>query len=543
MTSGPGRDTDSMLPNTSEATQRSFDDLIAEAESHPTGGWGFSWLGTRFESCSLPWDFEAMVGEHARRSPNMLDMGTGGGEWLSALPYRPPHTVATESWPPNVPIARERLGPLGIDVVEVESAAESVLQEPDEHRGSLPFQEGSLHLITNRHETFVAREMARVLAPGGHFLTQQLGDGLFGEFRRLFDVETLDRPPYVLSVAKSQLEEAGLRITNSGEGEEVHTFCDVGALAWYLKTMPWTVPGFSISKYRTRLRELDEQIREDGPLSFRLPGFYLEAVKGQASVPEGTSLDPESAAYANDVTHRLEAILGDSLVGVYLHGSGVLGDFSRERSDIDILAVAEHSLSDGDKRAVARQLSSASLPSPAGGLEFHIVESRVLSSPVDAPPFELHIATDRSGAPDRVVDGRGRAGDPDLVMHFAVLSEHGHALAGPPASEIFPQVGREQLIQAFAGELQWAREHASPSYQVLNAARAWRFIEENVLCSKLEGGEWARRRNAYTATVDAAIKHREGQSETQPDATKAGALLQDVLRRLDASRASGRAGP
>lgn len=533
MTSGPGRETDSRLPRTSEASQRSFDDLIAEAESHPTEGWDFSWLGTRFEPSSLPWDFEAMVVEHARRSPNMLDMGTGGGEWLSALPYRPPRTMATESWPSNVLVARKRLGPLGIDVVEVESAPESVLQEPDEHRGSLPFQDGSLHLITNRHETFMAREVARVLAPGGHFLTQQLGDGLFGDFRRLFDVETPDRPPYVLSVAKSQLEEAGLRITDSGEGEEVHTFRDVGALAWYLKTIPWTVPGFSISKYRSRLRELYEQIREDGPLSFRLPGFYLEAVKGQASVPEETSLDPASAAYANEVTRRIQAILSGNLVGVYLHGSGVLGDFSRERSDVDILAVVEHSLSDGDKRAVAKQLSSASLPSPVGELEFHIVERRVLTNTPDAPPFELHIATNRSGAPDRVVDGRGRGGDPDLVMHFAVLSEHGHALVGPPASEIFPQIGREKLVQAFAGELQWASEHASPSYQVLNAARAWRFLEENVLCSKLEGAEWVRQRVADAATIDAAIEHRKGQSATQPDATKARAMLEDVLRRFD----------
>jgi cyclopropane fatty-acyl-phospholipid synthase-like methyltransferase len=65
----------------------------------------------------LPWDYTATVLEHARRSPDLLDLGTGGGEWLAALPYRPARTVATEAWPPNVSVARGRLKPLGTEVV------------------------------------------------------------------------------------------------------------------------------------------------------------------------------------------------------------------------------------------------------------------------------------------------------------------------------------------------------------------------------------------------------------------------------------------
>lgn len=102
------------------------------------------------------------------------------------------------------------------------------------------------------------------------------------------------------------------------------------------------------------------------------------------------SLDPESAAYADLVAGRLKTILGHNLVGVYLHGSAVLGDFSRERSDIDILAVSHHDLSPQEKRAIADQLSSASLPYPVGGeLEFHVVDREGLSGSLDAPPFEL----------------------------------------------------------------------------------------------------------------------------------------------------------
>ena len=56
------------------------------------------------------------------------------------------------------------------------------------------------------------------------------------------------------------------------------------------------------------------------------------------------------------------------------------------------------------------------------------------------------------------------------------------------------------VVRAFAGELRWAAERASPSYQVLNACRAWRFLDEDVLCSKTAGGEWALQRVRDAAT-------------------------------------------
>src|SRR5437764_13971558 len=131
------------------AKQMTFDDLIVEAERHSTRGWDFSWLGGRMTSPAMPWDFTELVAEPARSARDMLDMGTGGGEWLAGLPNRPPHTLATEAWTPNVPVARERLGPLGIEVVEVEGAPDNTAQERGEPGGALPFADGSLHLVTH----------------------------------------------------------------------------------------------------------------------------------------------------------------------------------------------------------------------------------------------------------------------------------------------------------------------------------------------------------------------------------------------------------
>ena len=223
----------------------------------------------------LPWDFAEIVGEHARRSPDLLDLGTGGGEWLAGLPHRPPRVVATEPWEPNVRVARERLTPLGIQVVAVESARDNVEQEPGETSGRLPFPDDLFHLVVSRHESFVATEVARVLAPAGRFVTQQLDSG-GEEFAELLGVAPPGAPPFQLELAERQLRGAGLDVVDSAEVEQRVSFADVGALAWYLKAVPWTVPGFTIEAFRQPLRRLHEA---EWPLEVGLYCFWLDAVR------------------------------------------------------------------------------------------------------------------------------------------------------------------------------------------------------------------------------------------------------------------------
>lgn len=144
-----------------------FEALVSEAETRPLGGWDFSWLGSRLETGQLPWDYDSLVLRRARESPDLLDLGTGGGEWLARLPYRPPRTVATEAWEPNVAAAGARLGPLGVTVVSVEGAPDNAEQEAGEPRVRLPFPAASFHLVAARHESFVATEVCASSPPAG----------------------------------------------------------------------------------------------------------------------------------------------------------------------------------------------------------------------------------------------------------------------------------------------------------------------------------------------------------------------------------------
>jgi Methyltransferase domain len=234
-------------------------------------GWDLAQLGSRVTIDGPAWDFSSTVVEHGRRVQRMLDVDTGGGEWLASLAHRPEHTVATESWAPNVAIARERLSTLGVDVV----AAEPVPDNVEQHGGepSLPFADGSFELVTARHAAYVPREIARVLASAGTFLTQQVG-GDYGDF---YEALGLARPPvarvWTLELATAQLRGAGLSVVDGAEGVETTTFSDADALEWYLTAVPWTVTGFSPERHRNAL----DRVRM--PLSVELPAFWLRAEK------------------------------------------------------------------------------------------------------------------------------------------------------------------------------------------------------------------------------------------------------------------------
>lgn len=138
----------------------------------------------------------------------MLDMGTGGGEWLSSLSRRGSLTAATESWPPNFGGAAARLRALGIPVVQAEGAADNHRQDREDPRGRLPFRTEAFDLVTNRHESFVASEVVRVLCPTGTFITQQAHSGS-RQFHELLSLPPPQVDEFGLGMALEQLDLAG----------------------------------------------------------------------------------------------------------------------------------------------------------------------------------------------------------------------------------------------------------------------------------------------------------------------------------------------
>src|SRR5258706_3893292 len=182
-------------------TVPSFDDLVAEGAAVDIQGWDFSWFEGRATEERPPWGYSRLLAHRMATATAALDIQTGGGEVLAQILQPPPRVVATESWPPNVEIARRNLAPLGATVVAVDDGAD------------LPFPADSFDLVVSRHPVETRwDEIARVLTPGGTFLSQMVGAG---SVRELTDAMMGPQVPSQARCprrAADQAEAAGLAV-------------------------------------------------------------------------------------------------------------------------------------------------------------------------------------------------------------------------------------------------------------------------------------------------------------------------------------------
>ena len=216
-----------------------------------------------------PWSYTSRAAELMRQALSVIDMGTGGGERLLKLQnFWPGKVVATEDYPPNFKLATERLSPLGVRVVDV----------PLTDFDPMPFHNGEFDLVLNRHSGLNAREVARMLAPGGTFLTQQI-HGLWAyDLIAVFDARP-QWPDSTLEKYVPQLKAAGLTIVDTQEWSGRLSFTDVGAIVYYLKAVPWLVPGFSVETHSKYLFKLQDQLESGEGLSFSARKYLIEAYK------------------------------------------------------------------------------------------------------------------------------------------------------------------------------------------------------------------------------------------------------------------------
>jgi SAM-dependent methyltransferase len=240
-----------------------------QEEQAPFAGWDFSHLQGRVSEDPPQWSYMARAADLLRHATAMLDLATGGGERLLELhPHWPPTVAATEGYAPNFALAQQRLAPLGVTVVAVES----------DELTPLPFAEGSFDLILNRHGGFNAGEIARLLTPGGVFYTQQV-HGLWAE-DLLAHFGAHPQWPYATpAYFGAKLQAAGLHLTDSQEFAGKLRFADVGAVVYYLKAAPWLVPGFSVATHLTALFALQDRLDAGAELAFTTRLYTLAARK------------------------------------------------------------------------------------------------------------------------------------------------------------------------------------------------------------------------------------------------------------------------
>ena len=248
---------------------RSFDELVSEAAAAPIDGWDFSWLDGRATEERPSWGYQRLMSQRLAGVSAACDVDTGGGEVLAGAASFPPTMVATESWPPNAALATKLLHPRGVVVVVTRDQA------------WLPFADGAFDLVTSRHPIAVRwGEIERVLRPGGTYLAQQIGPGTVSELVEHFigpqPQKWADCHP---DTQRAQAQAAGLQIVDLRMERTRCEFFDIGAVIYFLRKVVWTVPDFSVQRYRERLRELHERIEAEGPFVAHSSRVLVEARK------------------------------------------------------------------------------------------------------------------------------------------------------------------------------------------------------------------------------------------------------------------------
>lgn len=240
-----------------------------QEQQQPFIGWDFSYLDGRMLEEQAPWSYSKRAAELMHQVSSVIDMGTGGGERLLKLKnHWPRKVVATEEYPPNFRLATARLSPLGAKVMDVQLTL----------IGRMPFTDGEFELVLNRHSGFNPWEVARILAPGGTFLTQQV-HGLWAvDLLAVFNAKP-QWPDATPEKYLPQLKSAGLMITDTRTWSGFLSFTDVGAIVYYLKAVPWLVPGFSVETHLQNLLTLQRRLESGQALTFSARKYLLEAKK------------------------------------------------------------------------------------------------------------------------------------------------------------------------------------------------------------------------------------------------------------------------
>ncbi|MFX0151126.1 MAG: class I SAM-dependent methyltransferase [Candidatus Hodarchaeota archaeon] len=248
-----------------KSAEEVFFRLFNDARTVVIKGWDFSYVKDRMISEPSPWEYKKIILPYVRRSTFMLDMGTGGGEFLSTLTPLPPYTYATEAYPPNIPVAEQALAHQSVNLIPVTKHEE------------LPLPNDFFDLIINRHEYYCTKEVYRILKPNGIFITQQVGKFDNIELNQFFGDESYKDWEWDLDYASMQLKKSRFKILDGKEALIKESFRDIGAIVFYLRIISWQIPDFDFDQNISKFKELHSKILTKGQFTTHGHRFLIKA--------------------------------------------------------------------------------------------------------------------------------------------------------------------------------------------------------------------------------------------------------------------------
>jgi len=221
-------------------------------------------------------------------------------------------------------------------------------------------------------------------------------------------------------------------------------------------------------------------------------------------------------------------VLGTKLVGMYVHGSAAMGGFTIAQSDLDYLAVVSEALTPQEREKLSKAfLEIYGKDIPAKGVEMSIVIEKFVGKDFRYPtPYEFHM-----GAEEQIrfhgLPHTEEMADPDLAAHLMIIKKRGLCVYGKPIDQVFADIPKEYYLDSLVKDSEESfqniqsetsdDERTVPNYAVLNFCRVLAFIDQDLITSKVEGGEWGLKNlpEKYHPIISAALQEYQnvGSSE------------------------------
>ncbi len=268
----------------------------------------------------------------------------------------------------------------------------------------------------------------------------------------------------------------------------------------------------SLQHFPIRLEKFN---RMDGP---SLP-FSIGNSSGAVDTKTGEfitmQIEPTPYADINAMLEELlsgsQKILGNRLVGYYLYGSLVTGDFDFGSSDLDLLAATLSDIDEQEFGSLHAMHNDFAHKYKAwdGRIEVAYLSTDALKT------FRSHtskIAVISPGEPFHIKD----AGK-DWLMNWYIVREKGMTLYGPPPETVIDPISKAELLAAVQEHGQewreWiyhARHRNSQAYAILTMCRILYTLKNGEIVSKKRAALWAEKElPEWSALIQQALVWRE----------------------------------
>ena len=228
---------------------------------------------------------------------------------------------------------------------------------------------------------------------------------------------------------------------------------------------------------------------------------------------------PHINSLLNELFLRIQEVFGNKLVGLYLEGSLVFGDFNEKISDIDLLAVLSSDVTDQEFVQIKKMHEDFVKKHPKWDDEIEVcyISTNALMSIKSRTSPIVNISP---GEPIHKMES-----SKEWIMNWYLAREKSATLFGPSLKTIIEPISKEEYIQSVKDHVkswsEWVKHmkdrYAQVAYTVLTMCRALYAVRNGDQVSKKQAARWVQGEfPEWSDLIADALVWRETKNEERP---------------------------